>query len=120
MASRKAVEDGILAVDDVENEVCGVVVKNWLVKRERVEGTEGLIYLPTRRPAVEMDCLSNKLAISCHAAAIKIHARNCQSGICISHYLSPSSESRLHGDVFPSNWRIRGKGKEKGLAMVGR
>jgi hypothetical protein len=47
-----------------------------------------------------MDCLSNKLAISCHAAAIKIHARNCQSGIRISHYLSPSSESRLHGAVF--------------------
>jgi hypothetical protein len=102
MASRKAVEDGILAVDDVENEVCGVV-ENWLVKREKVEGTEGFIYLPTRRPAVEMDCLSNKLAISCHAAAIKIHARNCQSGICISHYLSPSSESRLHGAVFSSN-----------------
>ena len=104
MASRKAVEDGILVVDDVENEVYAVVVvKNWLVRRERVEGTEGFIYLPTRRPAVEMDCLSNKLAISCHAAAIKIHARNCQSGICISHYLSPSSESRLHGAVFSSN-----------------
>jgi len=100
MASRKVVEDGILVVDDVEIDACGVVVKNWLVKRERVEGTEGLIYLPTRRPAVEMDCLSNKLAISCHAAAIKIHARNCQSGICISHYLFPSSESRLHGAVF--------------------
>lgn len=49
--------------------------------RRRESGRDGVIYLPTLRSGAE--CLSNRLAISCHTAARKIQARNDQSGICI-------------------------------------
>ena len=84
-AERKSVEEGILVV------VLGVEEwKDWNLDwdevvsefgRRRVTGRDGVIYLPTLRSGAE--CLSNKLAISCHAAARKRQPRNDQSGICI-------------------------------------
>jgi hypothetical protein len=49
--------------------------------RRRETGRDGVIYFPTLRSGAE--CPSNKLAISCHAAARKRQPRNDQSGICI-------------------------------------
>lgn len=83
-AERKSVEEGILVVVLVVEENdwdldWGEVVSGF--GRRRETGRDGAIYRPTLRSGAE--CLSNRLAISCHTAARKIQPRNDQSGICI-------------------------------------
>lgn len=84
-AERKSVEEGILVVVLVVEEY-----KDWNLDwhevvselgRRHEAGRHGVIYLPTLRSGAE--CLSTRLAISCHTAARKIQARNDQNGICI-------------------------------------
>jgi hypothetical protein len=84
-AERNSVEEGILVVVLVVEEE-----KDWNLDwveivsefgRRRETGRNGVIYFPTLRSGAK--CLSNRLAISCHAAARKRQPRNDQSGICI-------------------------------------